>query len=905
MDHNQINPELGGEERFEAFSQELRRNGIGLILDFVPNHMGAGEANVWWRDVQKNGRCSEFAHYFDINWEPLKQELHNRLLLPVLGKPYGECLEAGELKLELRDAELLIAYYEHTYPVSLNSLPIIFGDKLPHELAQSIAELPSHSSTAPALVEQRQKAAPMAEAALRAWLASEQGHAAAQKELSAINGTQGDPSSFDRLHQLLEAQPYRLAFWRVSGELINYRRFFDVNDLVGLRQEFPDVFASTHQLLRRLIANRQVEGVRIDHVDGLFNPLQYLIRLQMLDVAAETCGANPCSATAENGIERDVQDALAETRYSSHTTPLYCLVEKILEPGEQLPDEWPVHGTSGYEFMNLLNGIFVEQAHAKRFTQVYERFTGLNASVQDLTYSSKKLILHVALSGELYYLQSVLSGIGGQDRYARDFTPKMLRDAIRETIACFPVYRTYIDERGQYTERDRGFVEVAIRLAKRRNPGMNFSVFDYLRSALLLEPKRHAVDEAASQEDRRSKLYFALKFQQLTGPVMAKGLEDTVCYVYNRFVSVNEVGGSPEVFGVSLEDFHAGNAKRATAWPNSMLASSTHDTKRSEDVRARLNVLSEVPTAWSARALRWRRLSKTAKVTLLDGRIVPDSNEEYLLYQSLVGCWPINLPSQRDTFVQRMQQYMTKAVHEAKVNLSWINDDPEYVAALNEFIARILSPVNGKDTAFVKDITAFMPEIAFHGALNSLSQTLLKLTAPGVPDIYQGTELFDLSLVDPDNRRPVDYAERREALAAIDNPAALLANLQSGHAKLFLICRTLAFREAKEELFKRGAYSAVAALGDRQHNLVAFERSRAEESVIVAAPRFTHSMMRGRTNLPLGDSWGNTTLQLSARHGNSEWINVLTGERHIANDRGQLVCRDLFRSFPFALLQRS
>jgi (1->4)-alpha-D-glucan 1-alpha-D-glucosylmutase len=912
-DHNKIDPELGGYDRYRAFVEELKRNGMGIVLDFVPNHMGIGSPNHWWRDVLKNGRCSRFGHYFDLDWDPLKPELRNKLLLSILGGPYGEVLENGELKLKFRHTEFIISYYDHNCPVSLNSIPMIFeGLDVPAELLRRLHELPDHCSTAPAQIEMRQHLVPALEDDLRRWLSSEDGRQLAEQAVASFAGTPGDPASYDRLHQLLEVQPYRLAYWRVSGEEINYRRFFDVNDLVGLRQEFPDVFASTHQLLRKMIAEKQVDGVRIDHVDGLYNPLQYLIRLQMLSVAAETCGADPCETVAENGIEISVQDALANTEYSRETAPFYCLVEKILEHGEHLPSEWPVHGTSGYEFMNLLNGIFIEPTNVRRFTQIYERFTGLTTPIRDLIYASKKLTMHVAMSSEVYVLSHLLARLSATDRYARDFTAKSLRDAVRETIACFPVYRTYIDERGQYTPRDREYVETAIRRAKRLNPSMSTAVFDYLRSVLLLAPKRFARDEAAAQEDYRQKLHVALKFQQLTGPVMAKGLEDTVCYVYNRFVSINEVGGSPEVFGISLDEFHAGNRLRAGMWPHSMLASSTHDTKRSEDVRARLNVLSENPSGWSARVLRWRRLNRTQKVELADGRIVPDYNEEYLLYQTIIGSCPINLSEDRQGYITRIQQYMNKAVHEAKVNLSWVSDDPEYVQALEKFIAAILSPDERGESAFVSDLLAFLPEIAYHGAINSISQTLLKLTAPGVPDTYQGTELLDLSLVDPDNRRPVNYEVRRRVLERLHGTALdtefrrdLLNDLQYGPGKMFVLERVLQVRERSAKLFKSGDYVPLAGHGDRGHHVISFVREYNGNRIIVAAPRFTYSLMRGKLNPPTDDVWGNTNLVLPPDFASITWENVLTGERHVADDRQQLLVRDLFLTFPFALLRHA
>src|SRR2546421_11340280 len=438
------------------------------------------------------------------------------------------------------------------------------------------------------------------------------------------------------LHLLLELQVYRLAFWRVSGEEINYRRFFDVNDLVGIKMENPEVFAATHKLIRRLLADGTIQGLRIDHCDGMFNPRQYLICLQMLYAASQCSGPEAAPPLAENGIELDIQRNFGQHPAILREAPLYVLVEKILEPGEELPDEWPVDGTSGYEFTNLVNGILIQQKNEREFTKIYHRFINGSADVDALIYNSKKLIMHSALSSEVNVLTNLLAEISSEDRRARDFTLKTLRDAIRETIACFPVYRTYIDERGEYTERDQGFIQKAIARAKRLNSGTAEAVFDFLQDTLLLHDSRKTEDES----QYRRKLYFALKFQQLTGPVMAKGLEDTVCYVYNRFVSLNEVGGSPKYFGISVQDFHEANAKRAGRWPSSMLATSTHDTKRSEDARARLDVLSEMPKLWSAFVMRARRLNRNKKITISDGRVVPDGNEEYLLYQTLVGIWP-------------------------------------------------------------------------------------------------------------------------------------------------------------------------------------------------------------------------------------------------------------------------
>src|SRR6185312_13529465 len=530
-------------------------------------------------------------------------------------------------------------------------------------------------------------------------------------------------------------------------------------------------------------------------------------RLQLLYAAARVNGAEPAAPLAENGISMEIQQVFSQNDWMYSRHPLYAVVEKILEPGEDLPEEWPVDGTSGYDFTNQVNGLFIDQSNERAFDRIYLRFVGQVADVDSLIYQSKKLIMHNALSSEVNVLTHLLGEISSSDRRARDFTLKTLRDSIRETIACFPVYRTYIDERGEYTARDKEYIEFAIRKAKRLNPGMSDRVFDFLRNTLELKGGR--LDEMMY----RRRLYFALKFQQLSGPVMAKGLEDTVCYVYNRFVSVNEVGSSPKHFGVSPAEFHATNVKRAERWLSSMLATSTHDTKRSEDVRARLNVLSEMPKLWSAFVMRARRLNRNKKVTISDGRVVPDGNEEYLLYQTLAGIWPwTGTGDDREHLIARVQEYMTKAVHEAKVNLSWINQNPEYVDALRNFIAAILND-HGRANNFSGLIEEFLKPVSYFGMINALAQATMKMTCPGNPDIYQGTELWDFSLVDPDNRRPVDFDLRRKMLSELRThlePATLvrelLENYQNGRIKMWITMRTLELRREYASLFQKGTY---------------------------------------------------------------------------------------------------
>jgi (1->4)-alpha-D-glucan 1-alpha-D-glucosylmutase len=917
-DHNQVNPEIGSYEELKDLVRELKNYGMGQVLDFVPNHMGIGTGtNPWWKDVLANGRASDFAGFFDLDWDPLKPELHNKLLLPVLGGQYGAELEAGRIQL-VADAEgFHIEYYDQRLPLDPQTLPMIFeplGQDLPQELRNLLAglrNLPLHSATDGEAVRQRRRTVP---SLLQAWqdllAKSPEVRQTAEKAVALINGNPEAPRSFDPLHRILEAQVYRLAHWRVSGEEINYRRFFDVNDLIGLCMENPRVFAATHQLLRQLLADGMVHGVRLDHCDGLLNPRQYMVRLQMLYVASQCAGGTPHPPLAENGIELEIQQVFGQHDWMNRGAPLYTVVEKILEPGEELPREWPVDGTSGYDFTALVNGVFIERRNERAFTNLYHRFTGTSYDVETLIYNSKKLIMHASLASEVNVLAHLLDIISLSDRYARDYTRKALRDVIRETIACFPVYRTYIDERGEITERDRAYIHEAITRAKRRNPDKAPASFDFLRDILLL--KRH---ESEDQNDiYRKKLYFTLKFQQLTGPVMAKGLEDTACYVYNRFVAVNEVGGSPKQFGISVDEFHSGNHKRAEAWSYSMLATSTHDTKRSEDVRARLDVLSEMPRLWGAQVFKWRKANRTRKRMLADGRYVPDLNEEYLLYQTLAGSWPFSFSSEQDreSYIARIKEYMTKAVHEAKVNLSWINDDPAYVEALQQFVGKVLSPeTRSRPNSFLEQITAFLPPIFFFGAINSLAQRLLMITSPGNPDIYQGTELWDFALVDPDNRRPVDYGLRQRLLTELDRRAEsgnlpalcaeLLSHYQDGRIKMWTTMQALRVRRDRRDLFHLGGYRPLNAAGPKQQHVVAFAREHNNHVAIAAVPRLSYTLAGGALSAPLGGLWQNTEIPVPPR--TAEFLeNVFTGEKIRVSANRTLLCHELFAHFPVALL---
>jgi (1->4)-alpha-D-glucan 1-alpha-D-glucosylmutase len=913
--HDRLNPELGGDEGFARLAARLRELGMGLLLDIVPNHMGVGNDSVWWQDVLQNGRASEFADYFDIDWNPLNPDMKDKLLLPILGGQYGEELGAKRIQLIAIDGDLRVRYFDHLMPIAPRTIAAIFPtsemDELGvpaffRDLLRETAHVPPPETTDKSLASQRRRQLQELRPRLRAALKSDEMQLALQKALERINGREGDPHSFDRLHELLEQQPWRLAYWRVSAEEINYRRFFDINDLSGLRMENPEVFAATHSLIRRLLARGDVTGLRIDHCDGLFNPRQYLIRLQLLYVASRCMGEEAQGPTGANGIELEVREAMRGYDWTATQGPLYVVVEKILEPRESLPPEWPVRGTSGYDFVYFSNQVFIYRQNEGRFSDFYEKLTGLTTDPQTIIYQSKLNVMRNALSSEVYVLTNLLRRLASASRRARDFTENLLETSVREAIACFPVYRTYIDDRGQYTERDRAFIRRAIARAKLRNRDMDASVFDFLENTLLLHGR-------TGEEIDQRELYFALKFQQLTGPVMAKGVEDTAFYVYSRFLSSNDVGSAMDAFGIPTETFHESNQERLRTSPDAMLATSTHDTKRSEDVRSRLDVISEMTYLWPSYVRRWARMNAKHKRTLEDGRVAPDANEEYFIYQTLAGAWPWQLQSaaDREKFLGRMQQYMTKALSEAKVHLSWTNPNPAYVDAVHNFLRSILMPDSrGHASRFASTLADLMPALQVFGAVNSLAQTVLKISSPGVPDFYQGTELWDLSLVDPDNRRPVDYEARRAALAALRDRAVsegeaavcreVLTSLQDGRAKMWTIYKALQLRNRVPDAFRRGQYLPVEVTKDYAEHALAFTRGH---GVVTVVPRFGYTLMGGRAELPLGAAWGNGELLLPEMTGVA-LENIFTGAWVRVGDDGRLPLRAVFAEFPVAMLVR-
>jgi (1->4)-alpha-D-glucan 1-alpha-D-glucosylmutase len=909
-DHSTINPELGTEADLEALAQTLQQHGMGLMMDIVPNHMGINdESNYWWQNVLENGPASPYAGFFDIDWAPPKQDLQNKVLLPVLGDQFGKVLEQGEMRLGYDEGAFSIDFYNQRLPLAPHTWAAILAPALeqvcsvlavddPHlieleSILTSLRYLPLPTETEPEKVRERQREKEVGKRRLANLVAtSEPVHSAITAVLVAMNGQKGDPESFNRLESLLAEQAYRLCYWRVAADEVNYRRFFEINDLVAIRVEQPDVFTAVHTLVFRLLQQGIVTGLRVDHPDGLSDPEQYFINLQA------GCRRALSEASA-NGSQPIVADP---------KRPCYVVIEKILGRNEQLRTHWAVHGTTGYDFLNLVNGLFIDPDGRAPLREFYTQFTGNYQRAGEVAYESKKLILNISMASELYVLARRLDRIAEQHRWSRDFTFLSLQEALREVIACFPIYRTYIrPTHAVVDDEDRYQIVRAVNAAKLRNPARSESIFDFILSVLLFDDPA-GLSEAQCAERRD----FVMRFQQLTGPVMAKGLEDTAFYRTYPLFSLNEVGGDPEYFGVAVDTFHQRNAERLAQWPCGLLATSTHDTKRSEDVRARINVLSEIPGEWERAVQRWQGWNHAQK-SAISGVEVPDANEEYLLYQTLVGAWPLTPLDEtgQARFVQRIVQYMEKALKEAKIHTSWLNPHEAYDQAVGTFVQRVLTP--GAANRFLADFTLFHARIAPVGLLNALSQTLLKITSPGVPDFYQGTELWDDSLVDPDNRRPVDFSTRRACLAELQQRETedllplvqeLLAQWCDGRIKLYVTYKALHFRRSNISLFRDGGYLPIPCTGTRREHVVAFARCKEQNWTLVVIPRLL-TKLSSRRQPPVGRRvWGKNFLLLPPEAPLS-WHNVLTGEAltGTVTPQGQtLYLSTILQHFPVALL---
>ena len=848
-DHNKLNAAIGSRAEYDAWIAELHAKGMGQLLDFVPNHMGISESlNRWWMDVLENGPSSTYSRYFDIDWRPLKTELRDKVLLPILTDQYGRVLERGELQVHFEEGAFYLSYYDRRLPIAPGTYKFILRialEKLSEHkdegfyaelqsILTALEYLPKRTESDPKRIAERTREKEIIKRRLeRRRVEAPQVQTAIEKALTQINGRPGDARSFDALDELLNAQSYRLAFWRVAAEEINYRRFFDVNDLAAIRMEVPEVFKATHQLLLDLVRAGAVSGLRIDHPDGLYQPLEYFEKLQRR--CAQAIGITP----------------------STDECAIYMVLEKILTGPETLRKNWPVHGTTGYDFANQATQLLVDSSAETSITKTFHRFIGHSLHFGHLLYAKKLQVMRLAVASDVEVLANMVDRLSEQNRWFRDFTLEALGRAVRETIACFPVYRTYLTPGQPVSEEDRQVIERAIAAAKRRNPAIEESIFHFLRDILLFRFPEN-LDQAA----REAHTHFVLKFQQATSPVMAKGLEDTVFYIYNRLAALNEVGGEPQQFGLSIDQFHERNSDRQRDWPGTLLATSTHDSKRSEDVRARIVAISEAPDLWRRSLQRWRSANRRWKRSVNETH-APDGNEEYLLYQTLLGTWPIDASGEPEKaasadYVERIRTYMAKALHEAKLNTSWIQPNEAWDAGMHDFVGNILEP-----SARNKFLPLFLPfarDIAQLGAINSLSQTLLKLTSPGVPDIYQGNEIWNYSLVDPDNRRPVDYKQRRELLESLSSasPDELVRNWPDGRIKMFLNQRVLQFRRTHVDLFQRGEYLSVPARGTFADCVVSFARKLDRQWIVVIAPRLS-----SRVGFPpIGESWKDTVVDL-------------------------------------------
>jgi (1->4)-alpha-D-glucan 1-alpha-D-glucosylmutase len=915
-DHHALNPDLGTPADYEYFVAELKALNVGHILDFVPNHMGVDpNTNPWWRDVLENGPGSPYAHFFDIHWNPAKPELKGKVLLPILSDQYGIVLERGELPLFYEKGRFFISYAAQRLPIDPKNYPQVLRVNLEALKAGTSAEgpalkeflsiitafenLPTQSETNPERVADRRREASVAQERLMRLVAMSKTIAAhIGQALRVMNGQPDQPASFDSLHQLLEAQAYRLSYWKTASHEINYRRFFDINDLAGLRVENEKVFPTTHEFVMGLVAQGYVKGLRIDHPDGLYDPAGYFEALQ--DLFLQKWVDRSGSGLTDKPLEDLRAWRVAERKKNPHglaARPLYIAAEKILSSGESLDDHWVIDGTSGYDFLNDLNGLFVDSRYAERMGDLYTRFTGWREPYEKVAYICKKLIMSTSMASELNVLANALNRISERDRRSRDFTLDSLRDALKEVIACFSVYRTYINA-ARAGATDRQIIATAVEEAKRRNPAMEPTIFDFIRTVLTPEN----VEKVSTEEFKRQG-WFTMKVQQYTAPVYAKGVEDTAFYRHPVLLSLNEVGGDPAVFGRSPEHFHERNQQRHTRWPYAMLATGTHDTKRGEDARARLNALSEIPEEWEHQLFSWAALNEPLR-TRLGREWAPARHDEYLFYQALLGAWAgeksgLALGDLR----RRLEAYMLKAIKEAKIHTSWISTNEAYEKGVARFVNAVL--VDDGSHPFFDAFIPFAERISHMGMVNSLSQLVLKIASPGVPDFYQGSEMWDFNLVDPDNRRSVDFTIRRNLLASIKVPqiSTWLDHWQDGRIKLFITACGLRWRQQHPALFLDGDYWPLRVKGPLASHVVAFARYHENRLILAVAPRMIHSFMPGPGQWPLGDKWKTTSLVLPARLQGALYHNLFT-EQQVqpdAQDPEQLPLSELLSQCPVGL----
>ncbi|MFP4418250.1 MAG: malto-oligosyltrehalose synthase [Chitinispirillaceae bacterium] len=875
VDSNQINPELGTPEQFDSLLDLVHRRDMFWLQDIVPNHMAYARENPMLMDLLEKGEYSRFYTFFDANPHHSSEMLQHQLLAPFLGKFYADSLESGEIALRYDQFGLSVTYYDHRYPLKLDTYPDVFltnFEQLEQALGNESPDLIKYigmvelfrSFDAQGNGDQSYDQTGHAKAMLwRLYTDNEIIRFHIEGILEKFNGVAGDADSFDILDDLLSKQIFRLSFWKVASEEINYRRFFSINNLICLRQEDSEVFDYTHKLIRDYVQQGKWDGLRVDHIDGLYNPGAYLKWLR----------------------------GLAGERYIT--------VEKILSENERLPRDWPVSGTTGYDFVNLVNGIFCRKERQNDFVKLYYKFTQLHTPYTNLVTDKKRLIIGKHMAGDIDNIAHIMMKVASRDRYGRDITLYGLKRGLVEIMAHFPIYRTYVTPEHARDE-DREYIGRAYDSALSESPGLIHEL-DFIKKFLLLKFN----GKELTKEEINLVYHFIMRFQQFTGPLMAKGYEDTVLYIYNKLISLNEVGGNPAGFGYSMHEFHSFCEDRKKDWPHTMNASSTHDTKRSEDVRARINVLSELPREWRQHLKLWTRLNRGKKAKGTDGEYMPDYNDEYMIYQTLLGAYPFSQPG-GESFTNRMKEYIVKAVREAKVHTAWIKPDMEYENACVEFVEALLK--NGEENRFLVDFLSFQQRIARYGIWNSLSQLVIKLTAPGVPDFYQGSELWDLSLVDPDNRRSIDFTKReallRDVVQKLENEGQnalqeFIENRIDGRIKMFLSYKTLHTRRTFSSVFENGSYEPIRVTGRYRDSVIAYMRRYDSKAVLVVAPRFLTSII-SENDTPMGEIWANTALALPIGLKASEWHNQLTDQ--VLTGSRQLPLAQLLADFPVAIL---
>jgi (1->4)-alpha-D-glucan 1-alpha-D-glucosylmutase len=909
VDHGTIDPAIGDLATFERLATAARNAGMGILLDVVPNHMGINDpANVWWLDVLENGEGSYFADFFDIEWHPPAAGLQDKILLPFLGEPFGRVLENGDLRVVYEKGRLQVAYFDRRFPLAPTTWPTVLDMAI--ELSTDVGDPDNRSnadwSELESIITQLRKLPPGSQRDAESMVERYREQKIAMRRLAQLisnspnvrtaferaiekfNGEKDNPKSYDALENLLDRQWYRLAYWRVASDEINYRRFFDVNDLAAIRVEGTRVFDAVHRLLAQLLAKGWVTGIRIDHPDGLYDPHTYFKNLQAL-----------------------YRDQRPESDCDS--SEVYVLAEKILSGDEPLPTDWSVAGTTGYDLLNTIGRVQVDAEGLAKLRELYDRVTDNAKKPAQVVYESRREVLYGSMASELQMLTAALYRIAQGHRASRDFTQPALRRALREVLANMTVYRTYVrGDSWDVSEADYRTVTSAVRLAKWRNRTLPYSLYDFIASVLLLEHPPTSSDEQANERRR-----FALKFQQVSGPVAAKGVEDTAFYRYYPLASLNEVGGDLDAKPLAVDEFHRSMHHRMEKWPHSMCATSTHDSKRGEDMRARLHVLSEAPDEWAAAFNRWHDVNRPL-IREVDGDCVPDSNEEYFIYQTLVGTWPTEPmnDAERHEYRERIVQYMEKALREAKIHVSWLNPSEAYETAIREFITDLISD---KGDAFTADLSQFVGKIADAGYVNSLAQLLLKTTIPGVPDFYRGTELWDFNLVDPDNRRAVDYNIRRRRLEALvradekDRSIAardVRARWPDPDVKLWVTSQCLKLRRECPNLFAFGEYIPLTVEGAAADHVITFARRFDRECALIIVPRHSYQLLRSRRSKkqqaePPAIDWADTRIVIPPDFSH-EWRNELSGqliETFVAGDAPTVSVAELLQIFPVALLK--